>query len=303
MLQTASYPPELPEKWDTEKYPFYLELFGETQPLIDVKYAEVLPAGSADEVPQNVASVPIYQYWWTIGHAEDLYVAEDSPLQRLFSHEQSGHDESAIGLTVSLYFPVSGGWRIKELLPTLRDLKPFHEQLSMWQEASHIWNDVAPILTGVAALPARMINPLASIPLALLPSFSKLHINTVQPDKDAWSVDKVSCQSQYGLMQGVRWHIPKKLFHKLSGRLTGSLAVCFIPSQVQHSMEDIQRKEVFLSKPLLVRAVLNQSHHSPFYLPSKSEFVELHIAPYSHEKGLLKWKQNSSPPTEPKKKP
>ena len=282
MLQTAIYPPELPQKWDTDKYPFYLELFGETQPLIDVNYAEVLPAGSADEIPQNVTSVPIYQYWWTLGHAEDLHAAEDSALMHLFSHEQ---DESATSVIVSLYFPISGGWRIKELLPTVRDLKPFHEQLSMWQEAGKIWNDIAPLFTGVATLPLRVINPLTMIPLALLPSFSKLHINTVQPHKDfAWSVDKVSCQSKYGLMQGVKWNIPKKMFQKLGGRLTGSLAVCFIPSQVQRSIEDIQGKEVYLTQPILAHAVLNRSHHHPIYLPSQSEFVELHIAPSSQAK-------------------
>ena len=284
MLQTASYPPELPEKWDTETHPFYLELFGETQPLIDAKYAEVLPAGSVDEIPQNITSVPVYQYWWTIGHAADVHVAEDPALMHLFSHEQ---DESATCVTVSLYFPTSGGWRIKELLPTVRDLKPFHEQLNMWQEASKIWNDISPLLTGVATLPLRTINPLTAIPLALLPSFSKLHINTVQPHKDfAWSVDKVSCRSKYGLMQGVKWNIPKKMFHKLGGRLTGSLAVCFIPSQMQHSMEDIQRKAVFLSQPILAQAILNPSHHRPIYLPSQSDFVELYIAPYSQEKEL-----------------
>jgi hypothetical protein len=215
-----------------------------------------------------------------------LQIAEHSLLKHLFSHEQVEQDEQAFDINVSLYFPLSGGWRIKELLPTIRDLKPFHKQLSSWQGAGKIWSDIAPLFTGLATLPLRA-NPLTAIPLALLPSFSKLHINTVQPDEGFnWSVDKVSCRStEYGLMQGVKWNIPKKMFHELGRRLTGSLAVCFIPSQVQHSAEDILRKEEYLSRPILAQAVLNPSHQSPFYLPSSSEFVELYIAPYSQEKG------------------
>ncbi|HYK86798.1 MAG TPA: hypothetical protein VEV19_15620 [Ktedonobacteraceae bacterium] len=280
MLQTVSYPFELPELWDTEKCPFYLELFGETSPLIDMNYAKVLPAGSAEAIPQNVESVPIYQYWWTIGHVEDLPIVEDSLLKQSFSHE---HDDAFA--TVSMYFPISGGWRIKELLPTIRDLKPFHKQLHMWHEAGKVWNEVAPLFTGLATLPLQTINPLASIPLALLPSFSKLHINTIESDKEfTWSVDKISCRSQYGLMQGVRWNISKKMFCKLGGRLTGSLAVCFIPSQIQHH-KVIDEEAEFQSKPILARAVLNLSHDAPIHLPPKSDahFYQLskHDAPIS----------------------
>jgi hypothetical protein len=284
MLQTASYPRELSQKQLMDKkHPFYLELFGETQPLIDTKYAEVLPAGSIDIIQQNVESVPIYQYWWTLGYCEGLKPSENLPLIHWLH-------KSDTFVTISLYFPISGGWRIKELLPTIRDLKPFHEQLSMWHEAGKIWNDIAPLFIGVASLPLR-VNPLTGIPLALLPSLSKLHINTVQPEKDfAWSVDKVSFQQPpYGLMQGVRWNIPYKLFHKLGRRLTGSLAVCFIPSQVQSKAEDINNPPQFTRQPILAQAVVNLKHHHPHYLPEQKDtppFVELYIhpTPYIQEK-------------------
>jgi hypothetical protein len=60
----------------------------------------------------------------------------------------------------------------------------------------------------------------------------------------------------------------------------------------------IQRKVEFLSKPILAQGLLNRSHHHSIYLPSQSDFVELYIAPYYQEKGLLRWKQNPSLPTE-----
>jgi hypothetical protein len=279
MLQTASYPASLPQTWDTETYPYYLELFGETQPYIDESYAEILPAGSSEGMtPQQGSYVSIYQYWWTVGCHQDTH-------KHYLPHENEG-DEAAIWATISLYFPISGGWRMKELLPTIRDLKPFHEQVHGWQELSKTWNEIAPVFSGVAALPLRMVNPLMSIPLALLPSFSKLHINTVQPEKDClWSVEKVSRLTKYGLMQGVTWNIPKKLFRKLGGRLTGSLAVCFIPSQRQQSIEDLQRQAEYHPQPLLAQAVLGLAHHERRYIPAQSnpsspdDFLELYVAP------------------------
>jgi hypothetical protein len=68
MIETVSYPEDL-SSWDPDAQPFYLELFGETSPKMDLSYAEVLPSGSgADGQPQTAAPTPIYEYWWTIGH-------------------------------------------------------------------------------------------------------------------------------------------------------------------------------------------------------------------------------------------
>lgn len=276
MLQTASFPQPV-SLWGTPNYPFYFEVFGETRPLIDVKYSEVLPAGSVEEMPKNVTSVPIYQYWWTIGHSEDFVLAETFPYLVSQSLE-----ESALAATVSLYFPSSGGWRIKELLPTVRYLKPVHEQIHMWQKVGEVWSSIAPLLAGAATLPLKM-DPLTAIPMALLPSIAKLHVNTVPPVEGyEWSVDKISRQLNYGLMQGVRWNIPKKMFRELAGRLTGSLALSFIPSQPQYTKEDVEKPPVYLPRPILAQTVL---HTSPdpqkhWYLPAYNEFVKLFIEPF-----------------------
>jgi hypothetical protein len=68
-IESASFPDDLSE-WDgKEAAPYYFEVFGETTPLLDLSYAEVVPAGAAtDAAAQSAESAPVYEYWWTIGH-------------------------------------------------------------------------------------------------------------------------------------------------------------------------------------------------------------------------------------------
>ena len=47
MIETTSWPADLTD-WAPAENPFYLELFGETSPVLDTALAEVLPAGAAD---------------------------------------------------------------------------------------------------------------------------------------------------------------------------------------------------------------------------------------------------------------
>jgi len=276
MIEIVSYPPDL-SKWDSHKEPFYLELYGETKPIIDLCFAQVLPAGSIEEAPQNASMTSIYQYWWTIGHAEDLHAVEDSPLERLHSQ----HPE-ATAVSVYLYFPVSGGWRVKEIVPTVRYLKPMHEQAHMWEQVSSIWNEAAPIAAGVTMLSKVIPTPVSAFFLALS-MVTKLHINTVPPTEGfRWSVNKVTGHSEFGLTQGVRWSIPKKMFRELGGRLTGSLAISFIPSQSQQQQTDFDRQPIFRPQPILARAVVH-CPDEPIFLPGPDykQCIQLSIAPYS----------------------
>lgn len=111
MITTVSHPPDL-SKWDQAGDPFYLELYGESEPTLDMTYAEVIPPGGAEA--KTVQSTPIYEYWWTLGHGGT------APHHRhLFEHR--GKDDlwgtlDDIAARVYVYFPISGGWRIKELV-------------------------------------------------------------------------------------------------------------------------------------------------------------------------------------------
>jgi hypothetical protein len=78
VIEVASWPPDH-ARWYPATEPFYLELFGETAPVLDTALAEVLPARKAD--PQTSSSsaqfmstdgpsatlTPVHQQqaWWT----------------------------------------------------------------------------------------------------------------------------------------------------------------------------------------------------------------------------------------------
>ena len=65
MITVASFPDDL-GAWDQDVNPFYLEVFGETEPLLDMTHAEVIPVGGSTAA--TATPTPIYEYWWTIGH-------------------------------------------------------------------------------------------------------------------------------------------------------------------------------------------------------------------------------------------
>lgn len=74
-----------------------------------------------------------------------------------------------------------------------------------------------------------------------LNALAQLKLNSIPPDGGyEWSVGKVTFghddeqhQDRSGVMQGVVWKLPAKMFTDLGGRLTGSLAVSYIPCQLQ----------------------------------------------------------------------
>ncbi len=65
MIEVAREPVDL-SKWDNGDPPFYLEVFGETSPQLDMNYEEVVPP--TGDSPQATGNSPIYEYWWTLGH-------------------------------------------------------------------------------------------------------------------------------------------------------------------------------------------------------------------------------------------
>lgn len=60
------------DEWDSSAFPFYLEIYGETQPKVNLSFAEVLGPGpvstdAASGIPALTTAEPVYEYWWTIG--------------------------------------------------------------------------------------------------------------------------------------------------------------------------------------------------------------------------------------------
>lgn len=231
MIEMVSYPPELGD-WNAKSSNFYLELYGETSPEVDLTYAETVPAGiNPEDTKQNAtvkttATTPIYQYWWTIGqsgHADALEL-------RKHLKDPAAH--------VYMYFPLTAGWRIKEMVATVKYLSPIKKDVDLAHKIAHVWDVSSPVLGGAGDL-ANLIGKFAPIPgigfaSPIFSAISRLKLNDVPPVDDfAWYVGKVTANWEGKTMQGVMWTLPKKIFTDIGGRITGSLAVSFVSSQPQ----------------------------------------------------------------------
>ena len=284
MNEVVSYPLDLAQ-WDagSQEQPFYLELYGETSPLIALDFAQILPAGPIDysPQPQTEGPLPIYEYSWTIGHSVGSHLGDlGKKLQ----------DPAA---SIFLFLPISRGWRVKELVATVKYLRPVTEQEKWLEKLSQYSKEVSPLISDVSEL-ARLVPGAApfSEAASIVSTIAKLQINNVpRVEGFEWSVSKVTDKSAYGLMQGIQWTIPKQMFEKLGNRLTGSVAVSFIPSLIQQKYQvwDKGQELPFQQGTLLARAeIYGPVKDQPMYMvPHQQDqpinFIELQIAPYKKE--------------------
>jgi hypothetical protein len=263
MIEVVSWP-KLSDEWDDENTP-YFELYGETAPLVDMNYAQVLLVGPADGSPENTAEVPIYEYWWTIGHSGARYLAKNWSQLR---------DPAA---TISLYFPIDKGWRIKECAATVKYLSPVHEQEHWWSKAAEGWKHAAPLLNDMSSIANLIPIPALKGATSTLAAIAKLQINSVpQVEGFEWSVSKITHKRAKtpGYMQGIKWTLPKKMLLELGDRLTGSVAVSFISSQIQQAgtTPDGNQSPEFAPGAILARTEIHlQNQKTPIYVPSLDE--------------------------------
>lgn len=84
-----------------------------------------------------------------------------------------------------------------------------------------------------------------------------------------------------GVAQGVMWTLPPSVFRELGGRLTGSLAVSFLPDHLQ--TVDKVAGEASRPQPedLLAHAVVYspEGHTKDHWAPASDSFVHLRIEP------------------------
>lgn len=285
MIELVTYPANLAD-WRAESSDFYIELYGETQPVVDMTYAEVFPkGGTSDDSPGPTADIPIYQYWWTIGQSGNQSALQ---LRQNLQEDPAAH--------VYLYFPLGGGWRIKEFVASVKYLKPTKNHVDWMTRLSHIWSTTQPFVDEAAQLTAFLPKPLDA-PSSTLAALAKLKLNDVPAvDGFAWSVGKVTSQWQGRVMEGVMWTLPKRMFTDIGGRITGSLAVSFIPAPIQEPGKIKTDAPVFEKLPLRAHARIYlqgnssdaifptdigtaSSEQSTIKLPDQQEFVELLIQP------------------------
>ncbi len=282
VIEVASWPPDL-VAWSCEspetRSPFYLEFFGETEPLLDESFAEVVPARKG--APGTDQGAPVYEYWWTIGHGgapmRDPWWRRQFGQPQSASHPEPWEDLKATAARVYLYFPISASWRIKEQVASIKYLSPVREQNSWLAQVGKGLQSLQPAV-GDAGTLAGLV-PGGATASKWMEAVAKLKISSVpQTSKFNWSVGKVTFGSPtHGPMQGVMWQLPRSLFQLIGGRLTGGLAVSFIQAPVQGEPKSPP-------KPMgaLAHAVLYHKNGTESWMPATPTgegFVELQLTP------------------------
>jgi hypothetical protein len=284
LIEVASYPTNLATFKPSVAHPYYFEVFGETTPLLDTTYAELQPSGALDAAGKRPSSAPVYEYWWTIGHGGRhtrhhwFGDAEDEDPDAVWDNLED------VAAYVYLYFPVSRGWRIKELAATTKYLSPVRDSTTLLTALAEDWQHVSPAL-GEATQMAALVPPVAPIAGAavgastVLDTLAKLKINSIPPTGEfRWSVAKVTFANADGAMQGVMWELPKRMFTDIGGRLTGSLALSFIPASVQKPGEVCYALPDPQPGAICAHAVV-RAKDGDRWAPAKNEFVELTLGP------------------------
>ncbi|HMD45495.1 MAG TPA: hypothetical protein VKG43_05015 [Acidimicrobiales bacterium] len=280
MIEVVSHPADL-TTWDQDAEPFYLELFGETQPLLDMAYAEAFHP-RADGDTEQVSGAPVYEYWWTIGHG-----GHGPEQHHLWSRRAKGTLWTTLAnpaARVYLYFPIHGGWRIKEVVATVKYLSPVQDQKTWSEKAAAEWRNLEPVMQDAGSLAASLrpipgVGMVAAGAAPVLTTLSKLRVNSVPQGVDGfeWYVDKVTFGSprRGGVYQGVSWTLPPKMVQLLGGRLTGSIAISFVPSRRQAVGGPTWAPTAL---PVLAHAAVYADGET-VWVPADNQFVELVVAP------------------------
>jgi hypothetical protein len=284
VIEVTSWPSDLAQ-WKPNEDFFYLEVYGETSPVLDTALAEVIPAGKGD--PETSSPAPVYEYWWTLGHPgapphREQWAGTMGPGQTVDRGAEPPWENlrDDVAARVYLYFPVSAGWRVREIVATVKYLTPVHQQQAWWNQVGQELKLLQP-LVGDAGSIAGLV-PGGATASKWLTTVSKLQVGSVPQSKDfPWSVEKVT----YGgngedVMQGVAWSLPASLLHAQGGRLTGSLAVSVMPAarQVTGSGGDAPAPE---PAPIKAHAGVYLKNGTEIWLPGRDArtFIDLLVTP------------------------
>lgn len=292
MIEVDSCYPSDWNSWNSSSSQPYLELYGETQPVLCTNLTEMLPASATSDDLKMDAVLPIYEYFWTIGISEHLY---DQFAQHVENVVDEGVDvltHHHTGAEVTLYFPLAGGWRVEEVVATIKYVRPLPHQDNLVKKVADYWDTVAPIVGKIADITGKLNIPGVSIGANLLSMLTKVPITSLPPvDGLSWSIKRVTGYIESEIMDGVRWTLPKKLFYILGYRVTGSIAVYFHPTQHRPHHQNQQQEAVsgdqpkIQTKPILAQAVVsNASQRIPTL---GKEYSKLDVTP-----GLLAGRVN-----------
>ena len=285
-IESASHPADL-SQWDgTGDDPFYFEIFGDTSPFVDTTYAEVVATATADAAAQTTLPTPVYEYWWTIGHPGHR-PEHSGILEHIKGPSDLWERLPDPAARVYLFFPTGGDWRVKELAATVKYMSPVAHEQSFLEKAAQDWQVVQPLVDDASKL-ATAAGPIAGAAATgsakVLGSLAQLKLSSVPPIKGfEWSAGKVAFGNKEhgGVAQGVMWTLPGSMFRELGGRLTGSLAVSFIPDHKQVGGTVSTEPPSPQPQDVLAHAVVYSpdGHESDHWAPASNSFVRLRVAP------------------------
>jgi hypothetical protein len=286
MIEFVSSPADLSQWRPPDPEPFYLEISGETSPVLDSATAEVVPAGKVDA--ESASSAPVYEYWWTLGHPGAAPLQQESTdimSRPSRANRPIWENLQDLAARVYLYFPVDKGWRIREIIATVKYLTPVHQQESWWTQAGNDLKLLSP-LVGDAGSIAGLVPGGATVS-KWLTTISKLQISSVPQSKEfPWSVEKVTAGGNgHEVMQGVLWNLPRSLLAAQGGRLTGSLAVSVIAASEQTPGQSAE--PAIKAGWARIHAVIYAEDHPDKWIPGPDArtFAELSITPRTPESG------------------
>jgi hypothetical protein len=281
MIEYVTYPRDIGQ-WDQgEDLLFYLEVFGDATPRISHGYVES-PLPEGDGFKRATSLAPVYEYYWSIGYID---------LDGKCGPDNWGGEPGDTAAEVYLYFPTVGGWQVEELIATIKYLCPAKEHSSIIQSAAHMFAAAQPIVEDASKLAAAGsvvpgAGPIAASTATLLDVIARLKVTSIPPaDGYEWSVQKASHHvHDEGLLHGIKWTIPKKLFFEFGSRLTGSIAVNVIPSARQACSGE-RVPDGIRRLPVRARAIMylhprHAEKNGPATLPEgNGKFLELWIEP------------------------
>jgi hypothetical protein len=282
-IQSVSSPADL-TSWDPDQegaQPFYFELFGETEPLLDGSFAELATAPTTVGAPIAPRS-SVYEYWWTIGHEGRPPGASGSRLKHWTGRATRDWiwdrlDDHAAA--VSVFFPIDCGWRVNEVAAAVKYMSPVPHDPTLAERASGALTTVEPLLQDASKL-VSLVQPavggVASKAAQTLDVLAQMKINQVpQVGGYAWGVSKVTTVSESGgVSHGIRWTLPKLMFHELGGRITGTVAVSFVPVTPQGTPAAGPR-----AGSIRAHASISPHGQQHIWVPGRSRFIELEVTP------------------------
>jgi hypothetical protein len=285
VIEVTTWPADLTQ-WKPQRDFFYLEVFGETSPVLDTALAEVIPAGK--DSPQASSPAPVYEYWWTLGHPgaaphREQWAGVMGPGQ---ADDQGGQPpwenmREDVAARVYLYFPAGVGWRVREITATVKYLTPVHQQQAWWDQVGQELKLLQPLAGDVSSIAGLV--PGGATVSKWLETVSKLQAGSVPQSKDfPWSVEKVTFGGNgEQVMQGVAWNLPASLLHAQGGRLTGSLAVSLMPATRQQPGNPGRETPPPGTAPVKAHAGVYLKNGTAIWLPGPDarSFIDLLLTP------------------------